>query len=351
MNVLAVLEGPSWTQCEDIDLKDLEAENGLDILLRRLDSKWKYDERVELGTIFDNFFFKVQRKPNQSLLEYVTDFHQALRDVQRLKVDLPEEITGWLMLRRAALTKDQQHLVQSQVGKTLTLGSVEQSLFLVFGQDFKQSNHASHRGKSFPKGKGRSNVHHADDEEQCDGQDDWNDAYMDTYYENDDEYHECDDEWDETYYGSQVDWSPTASEWQPSETATTDESFFDVEEFDSIYAAYADAKERLSQLRQSRGFYPVVALVDGKGASMSPGGGTTKSKGQSKKGSKQSPYPPKGKGIKARGKAIAGDLVCLRCGKTGHRAANCKSSPAAASGSSSPKKRPIDLDPMVNMVL
>ena len=351
MNVLAVLEGSSWTQCEDIDLKELEAENGLDVLLRRLDSKWKYDERVKLGSIFDTFFFKVQRKPNQSLLDYVTDFHQALRDVQRLKVDLPEEITGWLMLRRAALTKDQQHLVQSQVGKTLTLGNVEQSLFLVFGQDFKQSNHQSHRGKSFPKGKGRSNVHHAEDDEH-EFQDDWNENYMDTYYENDDDqYYECDEEWDETYFGSQVDWSPTASEWNPSEAAVEDESLFDVEEFDSVYSAYADAKSRLAQLRQSRGFYPVVALVDGKGSSMSQGGGSSKSKGQSKKGSNQSPYPPKGKGIKARGKAIAGDLVCLRCGKTGHKAANCKSSSAAASGTSSPaKKRPIDLDPMVNMV-
>ena len=45
----------------------------------------------------------------------------------------------------------------------------------------------------------------------------------------------------------------------------------------------------------------------------------------------------KGKGIEARGGAIAGDLVCLR--------------PCAASGASSPaKKRPIDLDPMANMV-
>ena len=134
------------------------------MLLRRLDSTWKYDERVELGSVFDTFFFKGQRKPNQSLLEYVTDFHQALRDVQRLKVDLPEGFTGWLMLRRAALTKDQQHLVQSQVGKTLTLGNAEQSLQTV------QSS--SHRQNSFPKGKGRSNVHHAEDDEQYDGQDD-----------------------------------------------------------------------------------------------------------------------------------------------------------------------------------
>ena len=148
-------------------------------------------------------------------------------------------------------------------------------------------------------------MHHADDDdddddEQQDGQDDWTEVCMDTYYENDDEqYYECDEEWDETYYGyhcSQMDWSPTASEWNPSEAAAEDESLFDVEEFDAIYSAYADAKSRLSQLRQSRGFYPVVVLVDGKGSNMSPGGGTSKSKGQ-KKGSKQAPHPPKGKGV------------------------------------------------------
>ena len=106
--------------------------------------------------------------------------------------------------------------------------------FLVFGQDFKQSNHQSHRGKSFHKGKGRSNVHHAEDDEH-EFQDDWNENYMDTYYENDDDqYYECDEEWDETYFGSQVDWSPTASEWNPSEAAVEDESLFDVEEFDSV---------------------------------------------------------------------------------------------------------------------
>ena len=81
---------------------------------------------------------------------------------------------------------------------------MEQSLSLVFGQDFKQSNHQSHRGKSFPKGKGGSNVHHAEDDEQYDGPDDWRETQMETYYENDDDqYYECDDEWDETYSGSQ----------------------------------------------------------------------------------------------------------------------------------------------------
>jgi len=41
-----------------------------------------------------------------------------------------------------------------------------------------------------------------------------------------------------------------------------------------------------------------VALVDGKGSSIFQGGGSSKSKDQSKKEFKQLPYPPKGKGIK-----------------------------------------------------
>ena len=39
LNVLSVLEGPSWTQCEDLDIQELEKENGLEILLKRLDKQ------------------------------------------------------------------------------------------------------------------------------------------------------------------------------------------------------------------------------------------------------------------------------------------------------------------------
>ena len=41
LNILSVLEGPSWTQCEDLDLNELEREGGLDILLKRLDKQCK----------------------------------------------------------------------------------------------------------------------------------------------------------------------------------------------------------------------------------------------------------------------------------------------------------------------
>ena len=149
-------------------------------------------------------------------------------------------------------------------------------------------------------------------------------------------------------------------EWddpEPDDTFYYDEaqeeldSMFDTQEFDDIYSTYVDAKNRLNQLRQSRGFYPVVAVVDGgkgqaplmaqgsgKGKSKSPGKSKSSSKG---KGSKS------GKGPSGKQRARSA-MVCLRCGKPGHFAANCST---AGAQSSSPKKRPADDDTMVHMVL
>eukprot|EP00913_Durusdinium_trenchii_P027430 g25727.t1 len=138
LNVLSTLEGSSWTQCEDLDLKELESEEGLNILLKRLDKQWSFDVKVEMPNNFDAFFFKLKRRQQQTLLEYTTEFHQVLRQVTKHKVDLPEEVTGWMMLKRAGLTCEQEQMVQTQIGSVLTLGAVEQSLFLLFGQDYQQ---------------------------------------------------------------------------------------------------------------------------------------------------------------------------------------------------------------------
>ena len=43
---------------------------------------------------------------------------------------------------------------------------------------------------------------------------------------------------------------------------THHEAVFDVEEFDEIYANYAEARGKLNALRTARGFYPVVAMVN-----------------------------------------------------------------------------------------
>ena len=95
-----------------------------------------------------------------------------------------------------------------------------------------------------------------------------------------------------------------------------------------------------------------MAVVDGKGQAPIM---TQNPKGPSKGG--KSKNKSKGKGTSSKGfsKGPTGKnrakaaLICLRCGKQGHFAANC---PSAGKSSSPAKKRPIDLeDPMINMIM
>ena len=145
LNVLSVLEGASWRQCEDLEISELAREDGILSILKRLDAQWQYDEKVEMPEAFEKFFFKLVRRQGQSLLEYCTEFNQSLRELMKFKITLPPEVTGWLMLRRAALTKEQQTMVQTHIGTTLTLTAVEPALYLLFGQDHRHAHVAQRR--------------------------------------------------------------------------------------------------------------------------------------------------------------------------------------------------------------
>ena len=121
----------------------------------------------------------------------------------------------------------------------------------------------------------------------------------------------------------------------------------DVEAYDSVYAAYLDARKRFSELKLSRGYLSIVALSDPSAGNLSPGvsqsptsspsskgkkgkAGKSSSKGGSPKGG--SPKGKPGASYKytkapmkphdPRGRASAA-LHCLRCGQPGHFAVNC----------------------------
>ena len=104
----------------------------------------------------------------------------------------------------------------------------------------------------------------------------------------------------------------------------------------------------MANMKASRGFYPVVALADNSSLPSSPSSQgprqpKSKGKGKSKKGRKgPSTWQSKGRQIQARGQAAS---KCLRCGQTGHWAANCpqgstRSSPTSKSTNASPSHSP-----------
>ena len=131
-----------------------------------------------------------------------------------------------------------------------------------------------------------------------------------------------------------------------------------MDDYDSIFANYVDARKKMNELRLARGFYPVVALgpdgqqsnlaaqASGKGKSKgapasSSAKGKSKGKGKSKPSARSGPGPSSAKG---RAASVRGDSTCLRCGQKGHWARNC---PKAAQGQ---KRGRDDPDAMVAYV-
>ena len=344
---LSVLEGASWRQCEDLDLDVLEKDDGLKSILQRLDSQWQYDDRVEMPDAVEKYFYKTQRKVGQSLLEFCTEHQQSLRELQKYKIALPDQVAGWLLLRKAGLSKDQQQMIYTQTGTDMSLNNIEKSMYMILGQDYKHVHQPAVRraqNQGFQgRWKSRQLIHMAEDDELWD-QDEWTEDHEpdeDVFYEADEWYDQESD-----YVDDQEDLAYLHH--------NDEDTIFDNEEYDMEMAAYTDAKQRVLDLKRSRGFYPVVAMVDKNQlpvmANASSGSGGKSPKGRGKKGKSKS-KAPQGKG--PQGKARARDaMVCHRCGKPGHFASQCKASSSSTTPTSTKKRTLEESDPLLTgMVL
>ncbi len=311
-NLMSTLSGRAWSAVEDLSITDLEAEDGTKKLLERLDTVFKYDALTELPYDFETFFFHTYRRRNQTVQEYCADYEKQLRKLDQHGVTLPDKVVGWFFLRRAGLRQDQRQMIMSTLAaEKISLDTVRKAVNFVIGQDaIPQSSTATSpmANKYGKSGSHKDSMFFEDepDEEnyalQEEAWDDFEDAYA--YQEDDDD--------DAVYYEDYTE-----------EVVDADEA---VTEFDEVYAAYTDARQRLNQMRVSRGFYPVVAMVPetkdfgGKKGHKGKKGKGTSSKGKFS-GGKQSPKPPS---AVARGKAVFGSSEkCLRCGGYGHRAKAC----------------------------
>eukprot|EP00435_Cladocopium_sp_Y103_P051565 s554_g16.t1 len=309
-------------------MAELEAETGTATLLKRLDAVFKFDAITELPNDFESFFMHTRRGRNQTIQEYTADFERALRRLESHNVSLPDKVIGWFYLRRAGLKMDQRQMVMSTLSvEKLNLDTVRKALNFVIGQDSAPvpDSNVTYATKT---GRGKQDsIYYEDDDVQSPD------------YFNDLDYDEA---FDETYY-----YEDEAAYWGEDDENEMDEAYTAEDaaaEYDEVYAAYVEARQRMNQMRLSRGYYPVVAMVPG-GQNTSKGKGKKLHKGSKSKGkshTKQAPRPPQ---AKARGRAALGSVKCLRCGQAGHYAKNCPQS------ASSKRKAdgPADGDAMVNM--
>ncbi len=59
LDLMQGLRGRAWDAVEDLDIAELEKEKGWELVLKRLDSVYKYDAQTEMPPEFENLFMKL----------------------------------------------------------------------------------------------------------------------------------------------------------------------------------------------------------------------------------------------------------------------------------------------------
>ena len=270
-------------------------------------------------------------------MSYVIEHDEKLRKVQEHGIQIPDEVQGWLLLKKSNVTKEQKQMIITQAPKMEKL-RIQEALYLILGQDHRSAVSHDHRrhgsGRLFRRG-AYTAADQYDDDDDDDHYDVDDEAYVE--YEYDPGYMAADDSWVDD---SQFD--ADAAYYENAEYDAVEDAEYDVEAYDEAYAAYFDARRRFQDLKLSRGFYPVVALADQGAMSTSSssqtpigtgrgkgygGGGEAKGRGRGK-GKNIVRYPPRGdrKPPDPTGRAAA-ITHCLRCGAMGYQAAQCPRTP------------------------
>ena len=239
-NIITMLTGKAWDLVEDLDMERLAEDGGYDMIFERLDRGFKHEPLTELPDDFENFFVKLQRRPGETMQEYAAEFARSQGRLQNThRVELPEKVLSWMFIRRAGVTKEQRQMVLTMMGAdNMTLGRAQEAMFFIIGQDSKAE-------------RPRKDVYYTNDwgAEEASVNDFPQHPHEIYFYSDDDE--EWNDQ-DEDYFDQPVQ-------------DTEETEIFDVEEYDEVYTAYINAKNQMNRMRTSRGFYPVVAMVDARG--------------------------------------------------------------------------------------
>ena len=101
LNVLTSLHGVAWRQLEPkVETILAKEEGAFDLILNELDSTFRYNEDVEMPRAFEKFFYGVSRKDGQTLINYMADHREALMEVEKHGVKVPDKVdqSGGLQL-------------------------------------------------------------------------------------------------------------------------------------------------------------------------------------------------------------------------------------------------------------
>lgn len=212
------IAGEAEELVEHISIQDLCKENGYKLVLRALDEKYAKRKEEEAQFYLKEYLYKDTIKQGETYRQCVVRHETTYRRLAEHGIDLPEQVKGWLLLKKLVLDSTQEALVLTSTGGSLKYNDVTTSLT-----------------KVMPEGKCLTNPKHKD-----------------VFLHEELESYE----------------SPEAHGFAADEEAEVFEAIADIiqeqdgeEEEDAleVYETYAEVRKKIQSKKVSRGFRPTAS--------------------------------------------------------------------------------------------
>ena len=97
---------------DELSLDELQADGGLDVLVKFLDKHLGKDDLVDCLEKYEDFE-EFKREENQSIIDFVAKFDQKYNKIVKLNMKLPSPILAFMLLKKSNITKEEKMLVMT----------------------------------------------------------------------------------------------------------------------------------------------------------------------------------------------------------------------------------------------
>ena len=130
--LLEHLSGEAEELLEAVDIDDITKENGWKLVLDTLDEKYKEASKDELQRVMKDYFYTICVKEGESYRNFITRLDTAYKALVRNGVELPEEVRGWMLLKKLALESNSESMVLTASQGSVKYADIMQAVRNVF---------------------------------------------------------------------------------------------------------------------------------------------------------------------------------------------------------------------------
>lgn len=131
------LEGSARDAAHEVSLEDLSGDNGINVLIEKLDSLFLKDENNSAFEAYDTFE-RYQRPVDMGMTDYINNFERLYQKAKHFKLDLPDGVLAYRLLRSANLSDTHAQLARATL-PSLTYNNMQQQLKKIFSDGTVQS--------------------------------------------------------------------------------------------------------------------------------------------------------------------------------------------------------------------